>query len=195
MKKLSVTDKQLAVIRDACQLYGRVQIGQFGQLGEIISRTGFSGVNLRHSHEYSEEYKHDQTISGCIEAALRGITQEFWRQSDCQGEHDKRTDAEMIAMDIWAALDGRRDDGFCMGTEPLVKVEDDDSQSDKPKTGKWIKAEGSFVTPGGDEMWCCSECGKGKHVYGIEHGTYGADVSDGQWVACPNCGARMDTTV
>lgn len=58
------------------------------------------------------------------------------------------------------------------------------------KTGKWLKV-GGYVTPGGDPVWCCSECGKGMHVYGIEHGTYGSDISDGQWVACPNCDARM----
>lgn len=57
--------------------------------------------------------------------------------------------------------------------------------------GKWIKV-GGFYTPGGDPVWECSECGKGRHVYGVEHGTYGADISDGQWVACPNCGAEME---
>lgn len=57
--------------------------------------------------------------------------------------------------------------------------------------GRWVKARGSWCTPGGDPVWECSECGKGKHVYGIEHGTYGADVADGQWVSCPNCGADM----
>ena len=58
------------------------------------------------------------------------------------------------------------------------------------KHGRWIKV-GGFFTPGGDSVWQCSECRKGWHVYGIEHGTYGADVSDGQWIACPNCGADM----
>ena len=58
--------------------------------------------------------------------------------------------------------------------------------------GRWIKAKGSWVTPGGDPVWECSECGKGRHVYGIEHGTYGSDVAAHQWVACPNCGAKMD---
>ena len=57
-------------------------------------------------------------------------------------------------------------------------------------TGQWVEVNG-YVTPGGDPMWACSECGKGLHVYGIEHGTYGADVADHQWVACPNCGAIM----
>lgn len=58
------------------------------------------------------------------------------------------------------------------------------------KWGRWIPVHG-FCTPGGDPVWACSECGKGIHVYGIEHGTYGADVSDGQWKACPNCEAVM----
>ena len=57
--------------------------------------------------------------------------------------------------------------------------------------GEWIEARGSWCTPGGDPVWECSECGKGRHIYGIEHGTYGSDVADGQWVACPNCGADM----
>lgn len=59
------------------------------------------------------------------------------------------------------------------------------------KHGKWVKIPG-YATPGGDPVWGCSECGKGIHVYGIEHGSYGSDISDGQWVACPNCGALMD---
>ena len=63
------------------------------------------------------------------------------------------------------------------------------------KRGKWVKAKGSWCAPGGDPVWECSECGKGVHVYGIEHGTYGKDVAEGQWVACPNCGAKMDGEV
>lgn len=54
----------------------------------------------------------------------------------------------------------------------------------------WVKVSG-YATPGGDPVWACSNCGKGLHVYGIEHGTYGEDVADHQWVACPNCGAKM----
>ena len=59
------------------------------------------------------------------------------------------------------------------------------------KNGKWVKARGGWCTPGGDPVWECSLCGKGVHVYGIEHGTYGSDIADGQWVSCPNCGADM----
>ena len=58
------------------------------------------------------------------------------------------------------------------------------------KTGVWKKVYG-YATPGGDPVWCCSECGKGLHVYGVEHGTYGKDIADHQWVACPNCGTKM----
>jgi hypothetical protein len=57
--------------------------------------------------------------------------------------------------------------------------------------GKWIRV-GGYVTPGGDPVWRCSNCGKGKHVWGIEHNSYGADVADQQWVACPNCGIEME---
>ena len=54
----------------------------------------------------------------------------------------------------------------------------------------WEKVSG-YATPGGDPVWRCSKCGKGLHVYGIEHGTYGEDIADGQWKACPNCGRVM----
>ena len=57
--------------------------------------------------------------------------------------------------------------------------------------GRWMNVLG-YAMPGGDPVWKCSECGKGVHVYGIDHGSYGAEIADGQWVSCPNCGARMD---
>lgn len=57
--------------------------------------------------------------------------------------------------------------------------------------GRWEQLHG-YVTPGGDPVWCCSECGKGIHVWGIEGRTYCGDIADEQWVACPNCGAKMD---
>lgn len=58
------------------------------------------------------------------------------------------------------------------------------------KIGRWVKVSG-YATPGGDTVWECSECGKGRHVYGIEAPSYQRDVSNQQWVACPNCGAKM----
>ena len=59
------------------------------------------------------------------------------------------------------------------------------------RRGKWVEVRELLCTPGGDPVWECSECGKGRHVYGVEHGTYGSGVADGQWVSCPNCGADM----
>ena len=59
------------------------------------------------------------------------------------------------------------------------------------KKGRWVQV-GGYFTPGGDPVWKCSECGKGMHVYGIEAPSYNRDYADGQWVACPNCGADME---
>lgn len=73
----------------------------------------------------------------------------------------------------------------------IFDIIDEQPTIEERKTGKWVKVHG-YCTPGGDPVWCCSECGKGVHVYGIEHGTYGADISDGQWKACPNCSALME---
>lgn len=83
---------------------------------------------------------------------------------------------------------------FYNGLEVARQIAHDMSAADiaPVKHGRWIKAKGSWFTPGGDPVWECSECGKGRHVYGIEHGTYGSDVAAHQWVACPNCGAKMD---
>lgn len=53
-------------------------------------------------------------------------------------------------------------------------------EAEPVRKGTWVKARGSWCTPGGDPLWECSECGKGRHVYGIEHNSYGSDVSDGQ---------------
>lgn len=74
--------------------------------------------------------------------------------------------------------------------EPLDIVFDAPTIEPERKTGVWEEVHG-YVTPGGDPVWCCSECGKGLHVYGVEHGTYGKDIADHQWVACPNCGVKM----
>ena len=76
------------------------------------------------------------------------------------------------------------------GWHPFEGCEFRDLPKPERKKGLWRKVSG-YVTPGGDSVWCCSECGKGLHVYGVEHGSYGSDVADHQWVACPNCGAEM----
>lgn len=87
------------------------------------------------------------------------------------------------------------DDGYCwvIRGDAATAIDSIPAADVRPVVrGKWIRAKGSWCTPGGDPVWECSECGKGRHVYGIEHGTYGADVADSQWAACPNCGAKME---
>lgn len=95
------------------------------------------------------------------------------------------------ALDSYCELNEEGKTAFRMAIESLELFGNSEHlPSAQPKTGKWITVHG-YCTPGGDPVWACSECGKGRHVYGIEHGSYGRDVSDGQWKACPNCGARM----
>ena len=98
------------------------------------------------------------------------VSEEFEWCHDC-----KEYDAERHCCPRW--------------TKVIRKMVEEVRQG-RPK-GKWVKLHG-YVTPGGDPVWCCSECGKEIHVYGIEHGSYGADIADHQWVACPNCGAMME---
>ena len=94
-----------------------------------------------------------------------------------------------------------------LGEEPLVWNGDDYEVAERnqwradkaaieavpsaTKTGRWVHDSRGWVTPGGDPVWVCSECGKGKHVWGVEWNSYGIDVADHQWVACPNCGSVM----
>ena len=83
-------------------------------------------------------------------------------------------------------------DWLCGVLEAIDAVEDVNTVDAVPVVhGRWVRVHG-YATPGGDPVWACSKCGKGRHTYGIEHGSYGADIADGQWVACPNCGAQMD---
>ena len=82
-------------------------------------------------------------------------------------------------------------DGNCVDKSAYEKCESAELlNNNRTKIAHWVKVNG-YCTPGGDPVWCCSNCGKGVHVYGIEHGSYGSDISDGQWVACPNCGCKM----
>ena len=137
-KSLIVTDKQIAVIRDACELYGRIQIGQFERFAEIITQTGFSGWELRvqpkkNKGETDEQYKvrcdrleeKDQLVCNCIRGALDGI---FRGAYHFQGK--PRTNEADVALDVWAVLDGRREDGFRMGSEPLVQVRDAENSNE-----------------------------------------------------------------
>ena len=132
-KALIVTDKQLAVIKAACELYGRIQLGQFRGFSEIVTQTGFDGFSMRVQPERKEDetdeeyrargaylYRRDELVQDCLEGAVEGIYRHAYRW-----EGMPRTNEANISLDIWAVLDGRRDDSdFHMGTEPLVQVKD-----------------------------------------------------------------------
>lgn len=137
MKTLTVTDKQLDVIRDACELYGRIQIGQFVGFAEIVTQTGFYGWQLRvqpdrKEGESDEQYKarcdeieeRDRLVCKTLVGAITGIYREVYNW-----DVKPRTNESNIALDIWAVLDGRREDcDFSMSTEPLVKVEEKENE-------------------------------------------------------------------
>ena len=129
-KALIVTDKQLQVIKDACELYGRIQLGQFRGFAEIVTQTGFDGLGIRvkperkddeTNEEYKERceyfYRRDELTKDCLEGAVEGIYRHAYHW-----EPKPRTTEADIALDIWAVLDGRREDGFHMAPEPLVQV-------------------------------------------------------------------------
>jgi len=133
-KALIVTDKQLGVIQDACELYGRIQLGQFSEFSEIVTQTGFSGNSIRvepkqgeneDDDDYRErcrlKYDEDMLVQQCIEGAVEGIYRHAYHW-----DGKPRTTEANIALDIWAVLDGRREDGFHMAPEPLVKVREVD---------------------------------------------------------------------
>lgn len=133
MKTLTVTDKQLDVIKCACELYGRIQIGQFTQFAEIVTQTGFCGWNLRvqperKEDESDERYKarcdrmeeEDRLVCKTLVGAITGIYREIYNW-----DVKPRTNEADIALDIWAKLDGRREDtDFSMSSEPLVRVDE-----------------------------------------------------------------------
>ena len=47
----------------------------------------------------------------------------------------------------------------------------------------WIVTKG-VLTPGGDPLWHCPNCGKGTHLYGIES-------PEGHKTKCPDCGVSL----
>lgn len=106
---IEVTEKQMQVIKDACELYCRIQIGQFDLAADAI-------VGGRCGEE-------DVAARKCVMGALRGIWQEY------RGIQYERRNEEMIAGDIWAVLDGRRSGSdFCLGSEPPVVVKKIDAK-------------------------------------------------------------------
>lgn len=131
-KALIVTDAQLKTIKSACELYGRIQLGQFRGFAEIVTQTGFSGNSIRvepkqgeneDDDDYRErcrlKYDEDMLVQQCIEGAVEGIYRHAYRW-----DGKPRPNEANVALDIWAMLDGRREDGFHMGSEPLVQIEE-----------------------------------------------------------------------
>ena len=96
----------------------------------------------------------------------------------------------MKLIDADSFADKLRYMGYMDNNEELQELIDRFPE-EKSRKGKWIRV-GGYVTPGGDPVWRCSNCGKGRHVWGIEHNSYGADIADHQWVSCPNCGIEME---
>lgn len=54
----------------------------------------------------------------------------------------------------------------------------------------WIIDENKkgYFTLGGDPIWCCSNCGGGSHVFGVES-------TESQSKICKDCGAIMDNAI
>lgn len=136
-KMLIVTDKQLEVIKSACELYGRIQIGQFREFAEIVTQTGFDGYEIRVQPERKEDetdekykarcdalYDRDVLVQDCLEGAIEGIYRHAYRWDGMP-----RTNEANISLDIWSKLDGRREgESFHMGSEPLVQVKEMDEK-------------------------------------------------------------------
>lgn len=109
---LEVTETQLRVIRDACEVFGRVQIGQFDDFAQLVCRSGLKTEGGKLNPDAEIRAKD-------IENFLSGV----WRQAGY--DRRERSMDEMIALDIWAVLDGRRkEDSFCMGSEPNITVKE-----------------------------------------------------------------------
>lgn len=95
-------------------------------------------------------------------------------EDDCEGEiylTKEQYEAVKYASDIrnWVNVSGG---GWCG---------DFSIWCDDLYTGKWIKDKSkAWVTPGGDPVWICSNCGEGWHVHGIE-----TPAKE----RCPDCGS------
>ena len=131
-KMLIVTDKQLQVIKEACELYGRIQLGQFERFAEIVTQTGFAGWQLRvqpkrFENETDEKYQvrcdREEEIDMSICRCFKGVLDGMYRDVYNYGGKPRPNEAN-VALDIWAALDRRRDDGFHMGSEPLPELKE-----------------------------------------------------------------------
>lgn len=106
---ITCTEKQAQIIRDACELYGRVQIGQFNDLATLLAFDPDS-----RSDDFRVCCMNRDMISQMLDGAYRTMY--------TLGR--KTPDNADIALDLWAKLDNRRrKDNFVIGSEPMIKVE------------------------------------------------------------------------
>ena len=132
-KALIVTDTQLQVIKDACELYGRIQLGQFKMFSEIVTQTGSNGYWIRVKPERKKDESDKQYIDRCntlynrdlvVQESIEGAVEGVYRHAYWWGGRPRTNEAD-VSLDIWAVLDGRREnDNFHMGSEPNVKVKE-----------------------------------------------------------------------
>lgn len=145
--------------------------------------------NLRAELE-PEYWKGEVELIKCLVAMDRDRRKAHAEQSPIILEDDDLDDEEDFEEDFDESLeedfDDDLDDNFYDDDDDL----DDDAYTERAR-GEWVKVEENVLTAGGDPIWICSKCGKGKHVYGKHHRSYNNDISDLQWIACPNCGAIM----
>ena len=109
-----------------------------------------------------------------------------YKYPDCSCEDAVSRDDVLTEIGRWIGyLDEDMIARIKLGMKKLPSVQPKQTHS------KWIRVSG-YATPGGDPVWRCAHCGKGLHTYGVEASSYARDVADHQWVACPNCGFKME---
>ena len=141
--------------------------------------------NLRAELE-PEFWKGEVELIKCLVAMDRDRRKAHLEKSPIILKDDDLDDEEDFEEEFDENLDDDFDDNFYDDDDDL----DDDAYTERAR-GEWVKVEENVITAGGDPIWICSKCGKGKHIYGTHHRLYNNDISDLQWIACPNCGAIM----
>lgn len=111
MPTIKCTEKQLEVICNACEEYGRVRLGQFFDFATDLSLLGYK------YHEGDPEFTRRMNARDELQNYL-----DRWFRGAIRYPYERDPD-EMIAMDIWAVLDGRRKGtDFVLGSEPQIQV-------------------------------------------------------------------------
>lgn len=124
------TPYQAKVIRDTCGIYGRMQIGQYEALTKTIL-----GARFYEPEESQDLYQTDRKLWERLQTGAEFLESLITTTVDTFGTSQfKRRNRELVAMDIWAKLDKRReDDDFTMGSEPMIRVEEKDSKKEGEK--------------------------------------------------------------